>query len=117
MKTLAFMLVALVIIAPTASDADDQPADSVKAIRVFVDVSEEALETMKRLSKRCPQLTVTIAQEKADYVLLMDDIGDGGATEHVAVFDRQRDMIYVGSASRVANAIKDACDVMTKASP
>ena len=114
MKTLAFMLVALVIIAPTASDADDQPADSVKAIRVFVDVSEEALETMKRLSKRCPQLTVTIAQEKADYVLLMDDTG---ATEHVAVFDRQRDMIYVGSASRVANAIKDACDVMTKASP
>ena len=114
MKTLGFMLVALVMIAPMASDADDQPTESVKAIRVFVDVSEEAVETMKLLSKSCPQLTVTIAQEKADFVLLMDDTG---GTEHVAVFDGQRDMIYAGSALMVKNAIKDACDVMTKTSP
>ena len=75
---------------------------------------------MKLLAERCPQFTVTIADEKADYFLLVDrDPGKGAAyaDNHVAVFDRQRDILFAGSTRKLANAIKDACKAMSKASP
>ncbi len=75
-------------------------------------------EIMKTFGERCPGITVTINQEKADYVVLLDHEGGKGGLmrdNKVAVFNRDGDMIHSGSTRSLGNAVKDACQAVASA--
>jgi hypothetical protein len=80
----------------------------------------QTVEIMKTFAKRCPQVTVTAKQERADYVVLLDHEGGKGAVRKdnkVAVFDKEGDLIYSGSTRMLGNAVKDACNAIKKGLP
>ena len=77
-------------------------------------------EIMKTFGERCPQLTVTINKERADYIILLDHEGGKGLARKdnkVAVFDGEGDMVYSGSTRSLGNAVKDACKAIMKDIP
>lgn len=72
----------------------------------------QTAEIVKTFGQRCPEVTVTIKQEKADYVVLLDHEGGKGATKRdnkIAVFNRDGDSIFSASTRSLGNAVKDAC--------
>ena len=87
------------------------PAWADELLRVFVTGTGAQAETIHHLNKRCRELTVTADREKAYYVVQRDRTGAGmGRNPHkIAVFNRDGDAIYSGSAKTVGGAIKDAC--------
>ncbi len=80
----------------------------------------QTAEIMKTFGERCPQVTVTIKQEKADYIVLLDHEGGKGVARKdnkVAVFSKDGDMIHSGSTRTLGNAVKDACQAITRQLP
>jgi hypothetical protein len=77
----------------------------------------QTAEIVKTFGQRCPQVTVTIKREKADYIVLLDHEGGKAATERdnkVAVFNREGDSIFSASTRSLGNAVKDACAAILK---
>lgn len=77
----------------------------------------QTVEIMKTFAKRCPQVTVTAKQERADYVVLLDHEGGKGFARKdnkVAVFNKEGDLIYSGSTRTLGNAVKNACNAIKK---
>jgi len=76
---------------------------------------------MKHLSQafgeRCPDVIVNNKPDKADYVVLLDHEGGKGLVKRdnkVAVFNKDGDSIVSHSTRSLGNAVKDACDAITK---
>jgi hypothetical protein len=78
----------------------------------------QTAEIIKTLNERCPSLTVTNNLGKADYVVVLDHEGGKGLLRHrnkIAVFNHNGDDIFSDSTRELGNAVKDACEAMTKA--
>ena len=72
----------------------------------------QTAEIIKTFNERCPELTVSIRKEKANYVILLDHEGGKGIARKdnkVAVFNEEGDAIFSGSTRSLGNSIKDAC--------
>jgi hypothetical protein len=77
----------------------------------------QTAEIMKTFRERCPMLIVTLRQEAADYIILLDHEGGKEFVRRdnkVAVFDRNGDMLYSGSTRTLGNAVKDACEALAR---
>jgi hypothetical protein len=62
-------------------------------------------------------LTVTNNLGKANFVIVLDHEGGKGLLAHrnkIAVFNQDGDDIFSNSTRELGNAVKDACDAMTK---
>jgi hypothetical protein len=72
----------------------------------------QTAEIMKTFAERCPQVTVTINREKADYIVILEHEGGKDLIQRdnkFAIFDKEGDMIRSGSTRSLGNAVKDAC--------
>jgi hypothetical protein len=77
----------------------------------------QTAEIMKTFGERCPQVTVTISRERADFIVILEHEGGKEAFQRdnkVAVFNKEGDMIYSGSTRSLGNAVKDACRVVSR---
>lgn len=75
----------------------------------------QTVEIMKTVGENCPKAMVTIRQENADYVLILEHEGGKGIAKKdnkVALFNKDGDMVYSGSTRSLGNAVKDACKVI-----
>jgi hypothetical protein len=75
----------------------------------------QTAEIVKTIHERCPELIVTMKEERADYVLLLQH--EGGKIflrrdNKYVVFDAEGDAIASGSTRSLGNAVEDACDVI-----
>jgi len=90
--------------------------------RVFIADSKSWVKRtpgiIKAFNKRCPGVTVTIKQEKADFVVLLDREAGGGIEKvyQVAVFNKGGDLIFSNSTRNFGNSVKDACQAIRKPS-
>jgi hypothetical protein len=77
----------------------------------------QTAEIIKTFGERCPQVTVTMAKEKADYIILLDHEGGKGIVRKdnkVAVFRSDGDSMFSHSTRSLGNAVKDACEAILK---
>jgi hypothetical protein len=77
----------------------------------------QTAEIIKTFNQRCPQVTINNNKEKADYIVLLDH--EGGKEvflrdNKVVVFNRDGDAIMSKSTRTLGNAVKDACEVITR---
>jgi hypothetical protein len=64
-------------------------------------------------------VTVTIKQERADFIILLDHEGGKGYARRdnkVAVFNKDGDSIFTKSTRSLGNAVKEACQAIGKSS-
>jgi len=74
-------------------------------------------EIIKTFGERCSNVIVNNKQDKADYIVLLDHEGGKGLALHdnkVAVFNSDVDSIVSHSTRSLGNAVKDACEAITK---
>lgn len=79
----------------------------------------QTVEIMKTFEERCPGVTVTIKQERADFIILLDHEGGKGYARRdnkVAVFNKDGDSIFTKSTRSLGNAVKEACQAIGKSS-
>jgi hypothetical protein len=72
----------------------------------------QTAEIIKTVGERCPDVTVTMRADKADYVLLLEHEGGKGLLRKdnkYALFNSDGDAIKSGSTRNLGNAIKDSC--------
>jgi hypothetical protein len=72
----------------------------------------QTAEIIKTVSERCPEVTVTMKPDKANYVLLLEH--EGGTIffqkdNKFALFNGAGDALRSGSTRNLGNAVKDAC--------
>ena len=77
----------------------------------------QTAEIIKTLNQRCPRVTIYNNKEKADYIVLLDH--EGGKDlflrdNKVVVFNRDGDAVMSKSTRTLGNAVKDACEVITR---
>jgi len=90
-------------------------SDNAAAGAVKGGARPQTAEIMKTFGERCPEVTVTIKQDKADYIVLLDHEGGKGwvrKDNKVAVFNKDGDMVHSGSTRSLGNSVKDACKVI-----
>jgi len=69
-------------------------------------------EIIKTFRERCPNLTVTLDKDKADYIILLEHEGGKELIRRdnkVVIFDKEGDAIFSGSTRSLGNAVKDSC--------
>jgi len=72
-------------------------------------------EIIKTFGDRCKSVTVTLNQESADFVVLLDHEGGKGWAQKdnkIAVFNRVGDAIYSDSTRSLGNSVKGACQAI-----
>ena len=77
----------------------------------------QTAEIIKTFGERCPDFTVTMKKEKADYVVLIDHEGGKVGVRRdnkFAVFNKDGDAIESGSTRSLGNTVKDACTSLIK---
>ncbi len=78
----------------------------------------QTAEIIKTFGERCPQVVVTMRQEKADYIVILDHEGGKSVLakdNKVAVFDNHEgDAIFSHSTAILGNSVKDACQAITR---
>jgi hypothetical protein len=77
----------------------------------------QTAEIIKTFGERCPEVTVNMKQEKADYIVLLDHEGGKGwgrKDNKVAVFNKAGDSIFSRSTRTLGNAVKDSCAAIVK---
>jgi len=77
----------------------------------------QTAEIVKTFGERCPDVIVNNKAEKSDYVVLLDHEGGKGYVRRdnkVAVFNSDGDSIVSHSTRSLGNAVKDACEAITK---
>ena len=106
-------VVALAILTLSASTSAQEK------LTVFVSSTDygggsTASETSGHLIKVCPELTITLDREKADYILVRDytGAGPGRKPQKVTVFNHNHELIFAGADRSVAGAVKDACQAI-----
>jgi hypothetical protein len=76
----------------------------------------QTAEIVKTFGERCQQCTVTMKQDRADYVVVLDH--EGGKEWYrrdnkFVVYDKNGDMVRSGSCRSLGNAVKDACQAIS----
>jgi hypothetical protein len=77
----------------------------------------QTAEIIKTFRERCPEVTVTINKERADYIVLLEHEGGKSFVQRdnkVVVFRPDGDALYSGSTVTLGNAVKDACGAIRK---
>ncbi len=78
----------------------------------------QTAEIIKTFGERCPQVVVTMRQDKADYIVILDHEGGKSVLvrdNKVAVFDNHGgDSIFSHSTAILGNSVKDACQAITR---
>jgi hypothetical protein len=72
----------------------------------------QTAEIIKTFSERCSECTITIKQDRADYVVMLDHEGGKGIVRKdnkFVVFNKEGDAIKSGSTRSLGNSVKDAC--------
>ena len=80
----------------------------------------QTAEIIKTFNERCPEVTVTMNKDKADFIVLLDHEGGKGYARKdnkVAVFSKDGDAIFSKSTRELGNAVKDACEAIKKQPP
>ena len=75
----------------------------------------QTVEIIKTFGEKCPSVTVTMKQDMADFVVLLDHEGGKGwarKDNKVAVFNRAGDAILSKSTRSLGNSVKDACEAI-----
>lgn len=75
----------------------------------------QTAEIIKTFRERCPEFTVTLKEEKADYIVVLDHEGGKGffrRDNKVVVFNREGDAIFSNSTVILGNAVQDACNAI-----
>jgi hypothetical protein len=78
----------------------------------------QTAEIIKTFGDKCPNVTVTMNQHAADFVVLLDHEGGKGLARKdnkIAVFNRAGDAIFSTSTRTLGSAVKDACKALRKA--
>jgi hypothetical protein len=92
--------------------------DAKGSLLVTGGTSPQNVEVMKSFTQLCPGVVVTANREKADYVVRLDHEDSNPTTlfvkgNKVAVFNKDRDLVYSGSTRLLGNAVKAACAAIT----
>jgi hypothetical protein len=77
----------------------------------------QTAEIIKTFGERCSQVVVNNKQDRADYIVLLDHEGGKGLAKRdnkVAVFNKDGDSILSHSTRSLGNAVKDACEAISK---
>lgn len=77
----------------------------------------QTVEVMNTFRKKCPEVVVTMREETADFIVLLDHEGGKGAIwkdNKIAVFTKAGDMIHSSSTRSLGNAVKDGCEAIKK---
>ena len=77
----------------------------------------QTAEIIKTFNERCSQVTINNNKDKADYIVLLDHEGGKDVISRdnkVVVFNRDGDAIMSKSTRTLGNAVKDACEVITR---
>lgn len=72
----------------------------------------QTAEIIKTFNQRCPEVTVTMNREKADFVVLLEHEGGKsffGRDNKVVVTDKEGDVFFTNSTRSLGNAVKDSC--------
>jgi hypothetical protein len=77
----------------------------------------QTAEIIKTFGEKCPDVTVTMKSDNADYIILLDR--EGGKALYLkdskfAVFKKDGDSIKAGSTRTIGGAVKDACAALMK---
>ena len=75
----------------------------------------QTAEIVKTFNQRCPQVIVTMRQDRADYIVVLDHEGGKNILRKdnkIIVFDKEGDAIFSGSTRSLGNAVKNACQVI-----
>ena len=77
----------------------------------------QTVEIMKTFRDNCPIATVTIREDRADFLVFLEH--EGGKSfarkdNKVAVFNKDGDMIYANSTRSLGNSVKDACKTISE---
>jgi hypothetical protein len=77
----------------------------------------QTAEVIKTFGEKCPDVTVTMKSEAADYVVMVDK--EGGKALYMkdskfAVFKANGDAIKSGSTRTIGGAVKDVCTAVVK---
>lgn len=77
----------------------------------------QTAEIIKTFGERCPEITVNMKQEKADYIVVLDHEGGKGwarKDNKVVVFNKDGDSIFSGSTRSLGNSVKDGCEAIKR---
>jgi hypothetical protein len=80
----------------------------------------QTAEIIKTFNDRCPQLTVTNKEERADYTVILQHEGGKDLVRRdnkFAVFNKDGDALVSGSTRSLGNAVKNACQAILKDLP
>jgi hypothetical protein len=72
----------------------------------------QTAEIIKTFNQRCPEVTITMNREKADFVVLLQHEGGKDLFRRdnkVVVTDKVGDVFFTGSTRSLGNAVKDSC--------
>lgn len=75
----------------------------------------QTAEIIKTFKERCPSLTITSKQDRADYTVLLQHEGGKDLIRRdnkFAVFNKDGDALESGSTRSLGNAVKDACQAI-----
>jgi hypothetical protein len=75
----------------------------------------QTVEIIKTFTERCPNVTVTLDRDRADFVVMLDHEGGKDLVRRdnkIAVFKRNGDLLHTGSTRTLGNAVKDACSAI-----
>ena len=76
----------------------------------------QTAEIIKTVGDECKLATVTIKQENADYILLLEHEGGKRLVQKDnkwALFNKDGDAVKSGSTRALGNSVKDACAALT----
>lgn len=77
----------------------------------------QTAEIIKTFGERCPMAIVTMKQEKADYIVVLEHEGGKSMLRRdnkVAVFNKDGDAIFSRSTMSLGGSVKDACGALSK---
>jgi len=72
----------------------------------------QTAEIIKTFNQRCPEVTITMSREKADFVVLLEHEGGKDLIRRdnkVVVTNKDGDVFYSNSTRSLGNAVKDSC--------
>ena len=86
-----------------------------------VDMHNESIELAKDMREQCPEITVTLKEDAADYVVKLNreskaKRGLFDKNTQVLVANKQGDVIWTKDVRQVRSAAKDACSAISSAS-
>lgn len=104
---------------PILATAEGQLGESKGTVTFKKETASRDVVTMKTFAERCPHVTITSDRDKAEYIVFVrrEDISPVSIfvkENHVAVFNREQDLLYSATARKLSNVVKGACAAMKK---